>query len=84
MIEYASVKLDELRLRMPEAGGLVIAPRIEMAEYMANLIEELEGEAPTVVHHEVPNPGARIKAFRNTTKRSTLARKPSRRTQRRT
>ncbi|CDH46349.1 DEAD/DEAH box helicase family protein [Candidatus Contendibacter odensensis] len=32
MIESAAQKLDDLRLRMPNAGGLIIAPSIEMAE----------------------------------------------------
>ena len=69
MLEWGSKKLDELRYRMPEAGGLVIAPNIMMAEYMAKLIEEIEGEAPIIVHSQLSNPESRIKAFRNTNKR---------------
>ena len=69
MLEWGSQKLDELRHRMPEAGGLVIAPNIAMAEYMAKLIEAIEGEAPMVVHSHKGNPDSRIKAFRNTDKR---------------
>jgi superfamily II DNA or RNA helicase len=69
MIEWGGKKLDELRLRMPKAGGLVIAPNIEMAEYIAKLIELVEGEAPIIVHSHTGNPEARIKAFRNTDKR---------------
>lgn len=69
MVEWATLKLDELRLRMPEAAGLVIAPSIEMAEFMANLIEILEGEKPTIVHSQLANAEGRIKAFRNTDKR---------------
>ncbi len=69
MLEWGSKKLDELRCRMPEAGGLVIAPDIEMAIYMAKLIEMMEGEAPTIVHSKLTNPEARIKAFRSTNKR---------------
>lgn len=69
MLEYASQKLDDLRGRMPEAGGLVIAPSIEMAEYMVKLIEHIEGEAPVLVHSQMPNPEAKIRAFRNTDKR---------------
>lgn len=69
MLEHAGEKLDELRNRMPEAGGLVIAPSIEMAEYMVALIERIEGEAPMLVHSEIPNPEAKIRAFRNTDKR---------------
>jgi len=69
MIEYASAKLTDLRHRMPEAGGLIIAPSIPMAEYMAKLIEEIEGERPIIVHNEAPAPEGRINAFRNTDKR---------------
>jgi hypothetical protein len=39
MLEWAGSKPTELRFRMPEAGGLVIAPSIEMANYMVRLIE---------------------------------------------
>jgi superfamily II DNA or RNA helicase len=69
MLEWGSKKLDDLRMRMPEAGGLVIAPSIEMAEYMAKLIEMIEGDAPIIVHSQMNNPDARIKAFKNTKKR---------------
>lgn len=69
MLEYASQKLTELRHRMADAGGLVIAPSIEMAEYMVKLIECVEGETPMLVHSQMPNPEAKIRAFRNTDKR---------------
>lgn len=69
MLEWASAKLDDLRLRMPNAGGLVIAPSIEMAEYMVDLIERIEGERPTIVHSQLPNADSRIDSFRHTEKR---------------
>ena len=69
MVDWASSKLNELRHRMPEAGGLVIAPNIEMAEYMVKVIELVEGEKPMLVHSNMPNPEAKIRAFRNTDKR---------------
>ncbi len=69
MLDSAAQKLDELRLRLPNAGGLVIAPTIEMAEYFARLIEQLEGEAPVLVHSQTPNPDLKIKTFKNTDKR---------------
>ncbi len=69
MVEWGIQKLDELRHRMPEAGGLVIAPNIEMADYFAKLIELIDGEAPLIVHSQLSNPEASIQAFRNTTKR---------------
>jgi superfamily II DNA or RNA helicase len=69
MVDWASAKLDELRTRLPNAGGLVIAPSIEMAEYMVEVIERIEGERPVLVHSQLPNPESRIRAFRNTDKR---------------
>jgi superfamily II DNA or RNA helicase len=69
MVEWASAKLNDLRYRMPNAGGLVIAPSIEMAEYMTQLIEKMEGEAPILVHSQLTNAEGRIDGFRHTTKR---------------
>ena len=46
MVEWAGAKLTELRYGMPDAGGLVIAPNIQMAEYIATLIELVEGDPP--------------------------------------
>ena len=69
MVEWASAKLDELRNRMPDAGGLVIAPSIEMAEYLVDVIEQIEGDRPVLVHSQLPNPELRIRSFRNTNKR---------------
>lgn len=69
MISCASDKLTELRLRMPEAGGLIIAPDIEMAEYMARLLEMIEGEAPIIVHTQKANNGSKIAAFRSNASR---------------
>jgi superfamily II DNA or RNA helicase len=69
MVVSGGEKLTELRNRMPNAGGLVIAPNIEMAEYMVALIEKLEGEKPLLVHSQLPNPNSKIKAFRASDKR---------------
>lgn len=69
MLDYAAHKLDDLRERMPEAGGLVIAPSIDMAEYFVRLIEMIEGEAPILVHNKIKNPESKIDAFRKSQKR---------------
>ena len=69
MIDWAGAKLTELRHRMPEAGGLVISPNIAMAEYMSKLLELIEGERPMLVHSQMANAEAKIRAFRNTDKR---------------
>ena len=62
-------KLDEIRYRLPNAGGLVIAPNIEMAEYMAELLKLIEGEDPMIVHSHINNSASRINAFRKNGKR---------------
>ena len=52
---------------MPNAGGLVRdrADNPLMAEYIADdLIELIEGERPFLVHSQMPNAEAKIKAFR--------------------
>jgi superfamily II DNA or RNA helicase len=69
LLEWCIDKLNDLRLRMPDAGGLVIAPNIPVANYMAELLELLEGEKPVVVHNQVGNPEAKIALFRNSKKR---------------
>jgi superfamily II DNA or RNA helicase len=69
MLEWGIAKLDDLRQEMPDAGGLVIAPSIELAEYMADLLEEMEGERPILVHSQLANAEAKIAAFKNTNKR---------------
>jgi superfamily II DNA or RNA helicase len=69
MIESGIEKLNQLRLTMPEAGGLVIAPNIEVAEFMAMLLEQLDGEKPLIVHSQLANPEDKIKQFRNTNRR---------------
>jgi len=69
MIDWGVDKLNDLRNHMPEAGALVIAPNIAMAEYFAKVIEEIEGEKPFIVHSETGDAEGKIAAFRNTNKR---------------
>jgi superfamily II DNA or RNA helicase len=69
MLEWGISKLNDIRDSIPTAGGLVIAPNIEVAEYMAQLLEEMDGEKPILVHSQMQNAEGRIAAFKNTTKR---------------
>ena len=39
MLEWDIAKLQELKYRLPNAGGLVIAPNIPVAEHMASILE---------------------------------------------
>ena len=69
MLLQAASKLDQIRERMPNAGGLVIAPDIEMAKYMAHLLSKIEGESVQLVHSQLPNADQKIKAFRKSSSR---------------
>ncbi len=69
MLEAGIEKLNQLRYIMPEAGGLVIAPNIEIAEFMAELLEKLDGEKPIVVHSQLANAEDKIKQFKNTNRK---------------
>lgn len=64
MIACAREKLNEIQLTMPQAGGLIIAPDITMAEYFARIIEIAEGEYPVVVHSNIASAEGRIASFR--------------------
>lgn len=69
MLEWGISKLDDLRETVPTAGGLVIAPSIGVAEYMAELLEKLDGEKPILVHSQMPNAEGKIAAFKNSNRR---------------
>ena len=69
MINHAIKKLDDIRHRLPNAGGLVIAPSIEMAEYMSKILEIIEGEKPIIVHSQMTNSEYKIDRFRDSEKR---------------
>lgn len=65
MLDWGISKLDDIRDTTPTAGGLVIAPSIPIAEHMAELLEEMTGERPSIVHNQTPNAEGRIASFRN-------------------
>lgn len=69
MVEAGIEKLNQLRYTMPEAGGLIIAPNIEIAEFMAELLEKLDGEKPIIVHSQLSNAEDKIKQFKNTNRK---------------
>lgn len=76
MIDWAQKKLDDLRSKnigefgIPNAGGIVIAPTIEMAEYFAELIElKYPGEKATIVHSGVKNPERKMSEYENSDSR---------------
>ena len=68
MLEEGIRALDKTQERMPNAGGLVIAPNIDVAEYMTDILEDLTGEKPILVHSKLPNADTKISAYRNSNK----------------
>jgi superfamily II DNA or RNA helicase len=69
MVTWGMNKLEEVRHSLPDAGGLVIAPNIFMAEYFCSLIELLDGEKPALVHSQTPNAEQKISSFRRSNKK---------------
>lgn len=69
MFKFADAKLDDARNLLPNAGGLIIAPSIPMAIYMADLIKEITGEKPVVVHSAQQETLDKISTFRRSKKR---------------
>ncbi len=51
MIENGIQKLEERKDILPFAGGLVIAPTIKLAEYMAEIIRIKTNKKPVIVHN---------------------------------
>lgn len=68
MIQWSIKKLADIKLRMPDAGALVIAPNIEVAEHFSNIIEILTEEKPILVHSKKRNSENLIDAYRNSKK----------------
>jgi len=65
MLAHAIEKLDERKMRLSQAGGLVIAPNIAVAEYMCELLERLTKKKPVLVHSKLDNSDKRIERFKN-------------------
>ena len=68
MLKAGIEKLNEAREIIPNAGGLVIARNILVADYMAELLESM-GEQAVIVHSHIPNVDSRITAFKNNDKK---------------
>jgi len=68
MIKYGIEKLQETKNRLHNAGGLVIAPNIFVAEHISKLLETITGEKPILVHSELVNSENKIASFRNSKK----------------
>ena len=65
MLQWGISKLENTKDRLPNAGGLVIAPNIIVAEYMSVLLEMLTNKKPILVHSKTKNTEEKIDAFRH-------------------
>jgi superfamily II DNA or RNA helicase len=68
MLKIGIEKLDQLQDSIPNTGGLVIAPNIQVAEYMTKLLYALTGDKPILVHSGLPNAEDLISAYKNSSK----------------
>lgn len=63
VLRSADRRLSEVREQVPDAGGLVIATDQTAARAYAAILEEVSGEAPTVVLSDEAEASGRIEAF---------------------
>src|SRR5699024_9146297 len=63
VLSAADRRLTEVRRHVPDAGGLVIATDQKAARSYAATLQDLTGQAPTVVLSDDAGAGARIEAF---------------------
>lgn len=64
LLAKAVAALDELRQDVPDAGGLVVAHDVWLANQYADILEQITGERPTVATSEDPNAKGHIDAYR--------------------
>ncbi len=69
MVFSANEKLEKVRENMPDAGGLIIVHRIEMAEYMAKIISIYLKDEPIIVHSDNKSSSNLIDAFKRSNKK---------------
>ncbi len=69
LLETGIEKLNEIENRVPNAGGLIIAPNIPVAKYMAVLLKDHLNEDPVLVHSREKGADDRITAFKESKKR---------------
>src|SRR5699024_9205425 len=63
VLSAADRRLTEVRRHVPDAGGLVIATDQKAARAYAATLEEISGQAPTVVLSDDVGAGQRIEEF---------------------
>ncbi|WP_194383170.1 DEAD/DEAH box helicase [Microbacterium luteum] len=73
VLRSADRRLSEVREHVPDAGGLVIATDQTAARAYAAILEQISGEAPTVVLSDEAEASARIEEFARGEKRWMVA-----------
>jgi superfamily II DNA or RNA helicase len=74
MLQRMDDELTYVRERgAPKAAGLVVAKTIPYANAYGQLLAEITGQEPTVVHGKVDDPNGKIDAFRESTDRWIIA-----------
>ncbi|WP_296193466.1 DEAD/DEAH box helicase [uncultured Microbacterium sp.] len=73
VLRSADRRLSEVREHVPDAGGLVIATDQTAARAYAEILEQISGEAPTVVLSDEAEASARIEDFAGSTRRWMVA-----------
>lgn len=73
VLRSADRRLSEVRQHIPDAGGLVIATDQTAARAYAAILQELSGEAPTIVLSDEAEASGRIEAFAQGTTRWMVA-----------
>ncbi len=73
VLRSADRRLSEVREQVPDAGGLVIATDQTAARAYAAILQEVTGEAPTIVLSDESEASSRIEAFAQGTSRWMVA-----------
>jgi superfamily II DNA or RNA helicase len=73
VLRSADRRLSEVREQVPDAGGLVIATDQTAARAYAAILEQISGEAPTVVLSDEAEASSRIETFAQSTGRWMVA-----------
>lgn len=64
LLSHANDALQELRLEVPDVGGLVVAQDVWLANQYADILERITGDKPTVATSEDPDAKDHIEAYK--------------------
>ncbi|HCA85742.1 MAG TPA: hypothetical protein DEQ61_09735 [Streptomyces sp.] len=73
LLAQADRALDELRIEVPDAGGLVVAHEMYHARAYAEILKHVTGQEPTIVLSDDPDAKGHIERFRDSTSKWLVA-----------